>query len=481
MNRIKRTIAALCAACMALTVSACSNKKQSESSSAEKTDTVSTTETEKLQAETQTAAQAEESAGNETAVPETQEQTVYSLSREGYELEQVIILSRHNIRSPLSTKDSVLGKATPHEWIEWSSAASELSLRGGVCETVMGQYFKKWLENEGLFPENYRPEGQEVRFYANSKQRTIATANYFKSGLLPASDLQTEYHMEFDKMDPVFTPQLTFVMPAYAADAEAQIREMFSDQIKALEENYQLISDVIDLEQSDAFADGTLKGFAADDMELVLEENAEPGMKGSLKTGCSIADALVLQYYEQPDDAKAAFGHTLTIEDWKKISAVKDLYGDVLFTAPLIAPNVAHPLLQEMRSELDAQGRKFTFLCGHDSNVGSVLAALGAEEYTLPDAIEAKTPIGCKLTFCKWKNESGEEYISCDLVYQGVQQMRNISLLDLEHTPVVYPISFEGLEQAENGLYRAEDLLGRFDSAISEYDTIAADYFEAAA
>jgi len=475
--RFNRSAAALLAVCMALTATSCSSQSSAESTAPDSTVTT-TTAAQSSQDEPQSTEQAENSGGGQTV---SQEAAVYSLSREGYELEQVVILSRHNIRSPLSTKDSVLGQATPHEWIGWSSAASELSLRGGVCETVMGQYFKKWLEKEGLFPENYRPEGQEVRFYSNSKQRTIATANYFKAGLLPASDLQTEYHMEFDKMDPVFTPQLTFTSPEYNSDVEAQVREMFSDKIKALESNYKLISDVIDLEQSAAYADGTLTGFSTDDLDLVLEENAEPGMKGSLKTGCSISDALVLQYYEQPDDKKAAFGHDLSFEDWKQISAVKDLYGDVLFTAPLVAPNVAHPLLKEMSKELGTAGRKFTFLCGHDSNVGSVLAALGAEEYTLPDAIEAKTPIGCKLVFCKWKNAAGEEFLSCDLVYQSVQQLRNISLLDLEHTPVVYSVSFAGLQQTGNGLYKAEDLMGRFESAIAEYDDIIGEYYKAAA
>ncbi|MBQ6518269.1 MAG: histidine-type phosphatase [Anaerolineaceae bacterium] len=107
---------------------------------------------------------------------------VQTLSREGYNLEQVAVLSRHNIRSPLSGKGSVLDEITPHDWFTWSSKSGELSLRGGIAETELGQYFRKWLEAEGLIPENYRPEGNEVRFYANSIQRTIATAQYFSSG-----------------------------------------------------------------------------------------------------------------------------------------------------------------------------------------------------------------------------------------------------------------------------------------------------------
>lgn len=103
-----------------------------------------------------------------------------TLSRDGLDLQQVIILSRHNIRSPLSGKGSVLDTLTPYTWFNWSSSPSSLSLRGGTLETEMGQYFRKWLEKEELFPEDYRPEADEVRIYANSKQRTIATANFFK-------------------------------------------------------------------------------------------------------------------------------------------------------------------------------------------------------------------------------------------------------------------------------------------------------------
>ena len=136
-------------------------------------------------------------------------------------------------------------------------------------------------------------------------------------------------------------------------------------------------------------------------MELILETGKEPGMKGSLKNATSLSDALVLQYYEEEDAEAAAFGHRLSDEEWKSISYIKDAYGDILFTAPLIAPNVAHPLLQEIENELDNDDRIFSFLCGHDSNIGSVLAALDVKEYDLPQATECKTPIGSKLVFAK--------------------------------------------------------------------------------
>ena len=77
--------------------------------------------------------------------------------RERYTLKQVVVLSRHNIRSPLSGRRSTLQRITPHEWYHWSSVPSELSLRGGALETMMGQYFRKWLVSEGLMQENEIP------------------------------------------------------------------------------------------------------------------------------------------------------------------------------------------------------------------------------------------------------------------------------------------------------------------------------------
>lgn len=241
-----------------------------------------------------------------------------SLSNEGYALEQVVVLSRHNIRSPLSGPDSVLGEITPHKWFEWSSPASELSVRGGVEEAGMGQYFRQWLEREKLFPENYQPAEDAVRIYANSKQRTIATAQYFTAGLLPTVNEDIEYRAAFDEMDPVFNPQLTFTSDAYDKAVQEQIAE-YDDEIKALADNYDLITDVTDMKESKAYKDGDVKDYRTDDTKVTLETGAEPAMEGSLKLACSVADALVLQYYEEEDPVKAAFGHELNDKQWKDI------------------------------------------------------------------------------------------------------------------------------------------------------------------
>lgn len=405
-----------------------------------------------------------------------EEDCLTTLSHDGYTLEQVVVLSRHNIRSPLSGSGSVLEKITPHEWISWSSSPSELSLRGGALETMMGQYFRKWMEEAGVFPENYQPQEGAVRVYANAKQRTIATAQFFATGLLPTAGLEVETHVDYDTMDPTFHPRLTFVNDAYVRDVEKQVKELYEKEIADLADNYRLLEDVIDMEESPAWQSGEAGPLSTDDTELILEMNAEPNLSGSLKMAGRISDALVLQYYEEPDEVKAAFGHTLTEEQWRMVSEVKDTYQEILFEAPLIAPNVAHQLLAVIEDELAGQDRQFTFLCGHDSNIASVLASLGAEDFTLPDSIEKKVPIGCKLVFSRWKDADSGEWIGLDLVYQTADQLRGLTLLDIDTPPAIVPVTLKHLEQNEDGLYKEQDVVNCIDQAVSEYDEIKERY-----
>lgn len=394
-----------------------------------------------------------------------------------YKLKEAVVLSRHNIRSPLSGNGSALGEMTPHQWTVWSAAPSELTSRGGALETIMGQFFRKWLVGQGMFEENQVPTADEVNIYANSMQRTIATAQYFTSGFMPMANLTVNHRFSPSKMDPVFCPQLTKVTPEFVATAMEQINSMGGkDGIiginEALTPNYELISEVLDLDESNAVKSGKMKGLDDYNTQIILEKWQEPQMKGALKDANSASDAFILQYYEVPDTLEATFGHPISRTQMQQIAKIKDVYGDVLFTAPIVAVNVAHPLLQYMFDELNSSDRKFSFLVGHDSNIASVLAALDVEDYVLPNAIEQKTPIGSKLVIEKWTGADGKEYGCLNLVYQSVDQLRGIELLDLDNPPMIVPLKLRGLTANSDGLYDMADLLARFSDAISAYDAI---------
>ena len=392
--------------------------------------------------------------------------------RAKYELKEVVVMSRHNIRSPLTSGGAAYMRVTPHKWFAWSSPSSQLSLRGGVLETEMGQFFRKWVVSEGLLPDNCRPEGSEVLFYSNSRQRTFATAKYFSAGFLPFANVEIQHKYYEDKMDPVFTPKFTKMNDAYRQKVMDEINAMHGGPqawMKSMQPTLTLLEKTIDMAKSPAALSGDTLHFRYDDTQFKLEKGDEPRMKGGYTLANSVADALVLQCYES--ESMKAFGHELTMDQWRSICAIKEVYDCLLFTTHSAAVNLAYPLVSRIREELHHVGRKFTFLCGHDSNLASIGAALRLVFPETEHALELHTPIGSKLVFEKWRNGT-EEFVAVNLVYQRVDQLQGRTLLSNDVTPMVVPVTVEGLTANADGLYRLADLDARMAEAMAEYDAI---------
>ena len=388
-----------------------------------------------------------------------------------YELKEVVVMSRHNIRSPLTSGGAAYMRVTPYEWFKWTSPSSQLSQRGGVLETEMGQFFRKWVVSAGLLPDNYRPVDDEVLFYANSRQRTFATAKYFSAGFLPFANVEITHKYDEDKMDPVFTPQFTKMNDTYREQVLAEMQAMHGGPeawMAAQQPTLTLMEEVLDMAHSPAAQNDTTHLWY-DDTQFKIEKGDEPKMTGGYTLANSVADALVLQCYESEDFS--AFGHTLTMEQWRDICAVKEVYDGLLFTTHAAAVNLAYPLVSRIREELNNSDRKFMFLCGHDSNLASIGAALGLQFPKTENALELHTPIGSKLVFEKW-SDGTDEYIAINLVYQAVDQLQGRTLLSLDVPPMVLPVTIEGLTANSDGLYRLSDLDEHMAKAMAEYDAI---------
>ena len=398
-----------------------------------------------------------------------------------YTLEQVLVLSRHNLRAPLSSNGSVPSDLTPHDWIQWSAGPSELTLKGGIEETSMGQYFRKWLDQEGLIPENTVPAEGEVRFSARDKQRCMATARYFAAGMFPVADIAVEHPGAPYFTEDFMSPTLKYWSDAFAADAEAQIAAMggeagFEGIADATRDAIRLVMDTVDMQDSEAYQSGEYGDLLSDGSGYQTEAGKEPEVTGAVKTAIQVADALLLQYYEEADAEKAAFGHELTEADWAEIGGFLTKYLELKHGSPLAALSITHPLIRELESELKNESRKFSFFCAHDCTVFGVLTALGAEDYTLPDSIESKTPIGVKLLFERWRDSEGLAWYRVDLVYRSTGQIRSGEMLTLENPPLRYDLRFKGVETNADGLISEAELFGLFERTLTAYDDLGTKY-----
>ena len=391
---------------------------------------------------------------------------------DNYRLEKVLILSRHNLRSPHINE---IKELTPHEWFKWTSNARELSLRGGLVETELGQYFRKYLVDENFMTENYLPAEGEFLFYANARQRTIATAQYFSSGMLPIANVRIQYTPPFEKHDPVFNVQLTFMNDKFRAVAEKELMTLsgvndLRDLDKKFSAEFALMAKLLDLKNSSSARKTGKNFFSFDDGKFVLEKGKQPTLSGSFAKIVDASDSLVLQYYE----TGTAFGQKLNDKQVKQIANILNFSSQMVAT-PEISVNIATPLITCMNAELNNADRRFTYLCGHDTNLTSVLGALRVEDYSLPDTVEPETPIGGKLVIEKWRGADGQAYATLNFVYPSSKQIQNIDTLTLDNPPKIFPLHLQGLQVNSDGLYRFDDVTSRFAEVIAEYDSISRD------
>ena len=391
---------------------------------------------------------------------------------DNYTLEKILILSRHNIRTPYIDKAKEL---TPHAWVKWTAPSRELTLRGGLVETELGQYFRKYLIDENFMPENYQPAAGEFRFYANGRQRTIATAQYFSGGFLPVANVRIEYKAPLETRDPVFNTNLTFANENARADFERQLGIYFgtndlTDTGKKFSSSFAVMENVLDLKNSPYAKKTGNKIFRVKDTKITFEKGKQAIVKGSISAAINASDALLLQYYE----TGTAFGKKLSDKQWREIGALNGLSADIV-AMPAVALNTAYPLIVFMNDELTNTARKFTFLCGHDTNLASVMSALGVEDYSLPETPESRAPIGSKFVIEKWRGRDGQEYAAVSLVYPSAKQIRDIETLTPDNPPKIFPLRFKGLQANSDGLYLFSDVTARFAAAIADYDALKKD------
>lgn len=373
---------------------------------------------------------------------------IFSLSAEAlenlnnYTLEQVVVFSRHGLRAPLASPNSTLGKVTPNQWPQWDTTPSYLTTRGGVLEAYFGHYFNEWLIDNKLLQDNICPTDKDVYIYTNSLQRTISTGQYFAVGAFPGCIVPVIHKEKLGTMDPVFFPVIRdgseqFKKAAIASMNEAAGQGGIDGLNQRLKPAYQYMSEIINYTQSANCLTDKQCDFIAPQTILKIEKGQEPGVSGPIRTGTSIADAFILQYYEGSPLQEVAWGKIKTNEQFDQLVAIKEQYNTILFGAPVLAKHVAANLVSYIDQTFTNSNNqaKFTFLVGHDSNVASLFSSLDIKPYQLPNQFET-TPIGGKVVFQKWRNNQDDKtFMKIEYFYQSTDQIRQLEQLNRNNPP----------------------------------------------
>ena len=369
-----------------------------------------------------------------------------------YQLEQILMLSRHNLRAPLADNGSVLVQATKKTWPSWDVPGGQLTTKGGVLSVYMGRYTREWLAQQKLIKEGECPSSDDIYAYANSLQRTVATAQFFVAGAFPGCDVTVAHQNEMGTMDPIFNPVITNNSEEFKQQALAAMNA--ADAQLALKPAFQQLAKIIDYKNS-AACNGQKQCDLTGKNTYRIDNGKEPGVSGPLQAGNSLVDAFTLQYYEGMPLDQVAWGQIKTPEQWAALSTIKNAYQDTLFTSSLVARDVAAPLVDYIRSLLLAQVQenapKVILMVGHDSNIASLLSALEFKPYDLADQNE-HTPIGGMIQFQRWLDKKNDrELVKVEYVYQSTEQLRNATPLSLDNPPKRVTLQMAGCQTDANG------------------------------
>lgn len=382
---------------------------------------------------------------------------------EKYKLVQMVVLSRHNIRAPLAGPGSPMYAATDHTWHDFGVNQGELTKHGGQMEKEMGAYFRLYAEREGLFPEGEPLPQKQVWFRANGFQRTIVTARNFAAGFSPEQEITVHYKGKVGDADPLFLPGTAGRRAEFVTRNQQELAALGGSEalLASIAPGVQVAAKVLDRPAIDlsVVTVGVDTGFV---------------VKGGLRPIMKACDALTLQYYEL-GDKRASFGHELSFQEWQQVAAVKDLGVHVYRHVPTLARAVARPLLTEIQADLNSHSQKFTFLCGHDTNIAPVMGALEVKDMTLPETIEQEAPIGCKIVVEEWKNKKGDSFVNLKLVYPKTSQLTGASPLNADNPPEAVPLHLKDIRPNKDGLLTMQDFQQRLTDAISSDEELLAD------
>ncbi|HHH3273194.1 TPA: bifunctional glucose-1-phosphatase/inositol phosphatase [Escherichia coli] len=384
---------------------------------------------------------------------------------EGYQLQQVLMMSRHNLRAPLANNGSVLEQSTPNKWPEWDVPGGQLTTKGGVLEVYMGHYMREWLAEQGMVKSGECPSPDTVYAYANSLQRTVATAQFFITGAFPGCDIPVHHQEKMGTMDPTFNPVITDDSAAFSEQAVAAMEKELSKL--QLTDSYQLLEKIVNYKDSPACKEKQQCSLVDGKNTFSAKYQQEPGVSGPLKVGNSLVDAFTLQYYEGFPMDQVAWGEIKSDQQWKVLSKLKNGYQDSLFTSPEVARNVAKPLVSYIDKALvtdRTSAPKITVLVGHDSNIASLLTALDFKPYQLHDQNE-RTPIGGKIVFQRWHDsKTNRDLMKIEYVYQSAEQLRNADALTLQAPAQRVTLELSGCPIDTNGFCPMD----KFDSVLNE-------------
>lgn len=343
------------------------------------------------------------------------------LAQPRYQLEKVVMLSRHGIRPPTPDARKEIEAATQRRWPVWQTADGELTRRGYAALVNAGRWQGEHYRQLGLLSDTC-PATQTFYVRASPLQRTRASARALAEGAFPGCRLPI--YVRTTGKDPLFqsdtspdAQQLRTAVMAKAGNLAAR-RAALLPAINALKKA------VCRTETQCAGLDRP--------WQIRQSRSGDTYITG-LSVLASSTETLRLGWNENLPPEQQAWGH---LRQAAQISALlplqslnDELSNGVIYGAQKRASTLLATLLQAISGKptsRDIPETRWLLLVAHDTSISMVRALMNFSG-SLPGYASGNVPPGSSLVLERWRDtRNGQPLLR---VYFQAQSLEDIRLL----------------------------------------------------
>jgi 4-phytase/acid phosphatase len=389
----------------------------------------------------------------------------------GAKLEYVAVLSRHGVRTPLST-NSQLDAYSVQPWPKWDVPVGDLTAQGAKLMRLMGAYDRAYFAKAGLMAGSGCAEAGRFYFWSDTTKRDVESGRELAAALFP--NCPVEIHtVPQGEVDPLFDPIRIGLAKPDPQVAVAAISGRIGGNPRALTEAHRAGLEamqrvLLGCKPGDPCPPAGIKDKVK---TLLFEQPAEvrpsrsygADLSGPLNVAAGISENFLLEYTDGKKDEDVGWGR-VDKATLLQMLTLQEAYNDYALRTPYLASanssNLLSHMLRSMQQAvqgaavpgaLGKPGDKALFVLGHDSDIshfGSLLKISWLLDGYQPNA----RPPGGALVFEIWRDGgTGKRTVRTYFLAQSLDQMRFRTPLSLDAPPTRAAIFVPGCGTSAEG------------------------------
>jgi len=382
---------------------------------------------------------------------------------EAADLQFVIYLTRHGVRSPTG-KAAQYNKYSAAAWPEWNVPPGYLTSHGYKLMSIFGAYDRAKLAADGLLSPRGCEDATHISILADSDQRTRETGKALAEGMFPGCAVALQASNE-GTVDPLFHFLEAAPVSIDQGLATAAVAGRIGGDINNLTSAYRPQLSQLEhvLAGCDTSSPPTSRRTSLFDVPATLEpgSHGQPvELRGPLAVASTLSENLLLEYTEGMPPSQTGWG-CIDGRSLRDLMQLHTAAADLSQRTPAIARIYASNLIDAILSALEqrAIGKpipgsparpddRVLILVGHDTNIATVAGALRLD--WIIDGRRNDTPPGGALVFELWRSRVDHQpFVRLRYTAQTLEQMREATLLTAAHPPADVPVFLPGCSRAD--------------------------------